>query len=94
MEQLDAARRRGPRRGEELKSRLDGEILVNGSGRLARALIEHDLIDEYRLMVFPTVLGSGKRLFEGGGDPLSLELAEARPVGGDGVVILTYRPVS
>ena len=45
-------------------------------------------------MVFPTVLGSGKKLFEGGGDPLALELHEARPVGGDGVVILTYRPAA
>jgi hypothetical protein len=46
-------------------------------------------------MVFPIVLGSGKRLFQGGGgDPLALGLAEAMPVGGDGVITLTYRPVA
>jgi len=78
----------------KLKGEQDGDILVAGSRQLVQGLTERHLVDEYRLMVFPTVLGSGKRLFEGGGDPLSLELAEARPVGGDGVVILTYRPVS
>jgi hypothetical protein len=45
-------------------------------------------------MVFPIVLGSGKRLFDGGGDPLALGLAEVMPVGGDGVITLTYRPVA
>jgi dihydrofolate reductase len=59
-----------------------------------QGLTERHLVDEYRLMVFPTVLGSGKKLFEGGGDPLTLELAQAKPVGGDGVVILTYRPAT
>ena len=78
----------------DLKSRDGGDILVAGSGRLVAGLVEHDLVDEYRLMVFPTVLGSGKKLFEGGGDPLTLELHEARPVGGAGVVILTYRPAA
>ena len=47
----------------KLKERLDGEIVLNGSGRLARTLIEHHLVDELRLMVYPFVLGSGERLF-------------------------------
>jgi dihydrofolate reductase len=78
----------------KLKAEQDGDILVAGSRQLVQGLTERHLVDEYRLMVFPTVLGSGKKLFEGGGDPLTLELHEARPVGGDGVVILTYRPAA
>ena len=54
--------------------------------------MEHDLVDEYRLMVFPVVLGSGKRLFADGVGKTQLRLAEATPVGPDGVVILIYRP--
>ena len=54
--------------------------------------MEHDLVDEYRLMIFPVVLGSGRRLFEDGLDRPTLRLAESKPVGPDGVVILTYRP--
>ncbi|HSB39963.1 MAG TPA: dihydrofolate reductase family protein [Gaiellaceae bacterium] len=69
-----------------------GDIVVHGSGRLVQALADRDLVDEYRLMVFPTVLGSGKRLFGELGAPKRLELVESRPVGPDGVVILTYRP--
>ena len=76
----------------KLKAEHDGDILVAGSRQLVQGLTARHLVDEYRLMVFPTLLGSGKKLFEGGGDPLTLELAEAKPVGGDGVVILTYRP--
>jgi dihydrofolate reductase len=75
----------------KLKAEQEGDILVAGSRRLVQGLTERHLVDEYRLMVFPIVLGSGKRLFEGGGEPLTLGLAEARPVGDDGVVILTYR---
>ena len=69
-----------------------GDIVVHGSGRLARALLERNLVDEPRLRVFPAVLGSGKRLFDETSSPRPLRLAESRPVGPDGVVILTYEP--
>jgi dihydrofolate reductase len=75
-----------------LKQRLGGDLLVNGSARLIQTLMEHDLVDEYRLMVFPIVLGSGKRLFGGGSKTTTLRLVETKPVGPDGVVILTYEP--
>jgi dihydrofolate reductase len=75
-----------------LKSTVSGDIVVAGSGQLVRSLARHDLVDEYRLMVFPTVLGSGKRLFADGSPSLTLRLVESKPVGPDGVVILTYAP--
>jgi dihydrofolate reductase len=75
-----------------LKQQVGGDLLVNGSARLIQTLMEHDLVDEYRLMVFPIVLGSGKRLFEGGSTTTTLRLVETKPVGPDGVVILTYEP--
>jgi dihydrofolate reductase len=75
-----------------LKQRLGGDILVAGSRKLIQTLMEHDLVDEYRLMVFPIVLGSGKRLFEQGSKTTTLRLVETKPVGPDGVVILTYEP--
>jgi dihydrofolate reductase len=78
--------------GEEvtkLKKNYDGDIVVHGSAQLTQALIEHDLVDELRLMVFPVVLGSGKRLFGASADKKRLELVETRTVG-DGVLILTY----
>ena len=74
----------------KLKERTDGVILVAGSGTLVRTLLEADLVDELRLMVFPTVLGRGKRLFPDGIDRLRLELAETKPVGPDGVQIQIY----
>jgi dihydrofolate reductase len=76
----------------KLKLERGGDILVAGSLTLVGALTEHGLVDEYRLMVFPIVLGAGKRLFAEGGEPKSLQLVDSRPVGPDGVVVLTYRP--
>jgi dihydrofolate reductase len=76
----------------KLKEQVAGDILVAGSVTLVRALVEHDLVDELRLMVFPTVLGAGKRLFGDTSAAKAFQLVESRPVGGDGVVILRYEP--
>jgi dihydrofolate reductase len=73
----------------KLREQLDGNIVVHGSARLVQTLLEHDLVDELRLMVFPVVLGSGKRLFGGTSDKLRLRLADSKVVG-DGVAILVY----
>jgi dihydrofolate reductase len=74
-----------------LKNDTDGTILVAGSGTLVATLLEHDLVDELRLMVFPTILGRGKRLFPDGIDRLKLRLVEAKTVGPDGVQVQTYQ---
>jgi len=76
----------------KLKERPGGDILVNGSAQLVDTLIAHDLVDEYRLMVFPVVLGKGRRLFGEGRDPTALKLVESKPVGPEGVLILIYEP--
>jgi dihydrofolate reductase len=73
----------------KLKREQDGDIVVHGSARLVQTLVEHDLADELRLMVFPVVLGSGKRLFGETSDTRRLRLVDSKVVG-DGVVILTY----
>jgi len=75
----------------KLKHEHDGDVVVHGSARLAQALLEHDLVDELRLMVYPVVLGSGKRLFGETSDKKTLRLVESKVVG-DGVAILIYRP--
>jgi dihydrofolate reductase len=72
-----------------LRQEQDGEIVVHGSAQLAQTLLEHDLVDELRLMVFPVVLGGGKRLFGETGEKKRLRLVSSRAVG-DGVVILVY----
>ncbi|MEA2633540.1 MAG: hypothetical protein QOH92_307 [Chloroflexota bacterium] len=76
----------------KLKQRLDGDIVVHGSARLVQTLLANDLVDELRLMVYPVVLGSGKRLFDDSSDMKGLRLKDSRTVG-DGVLILTYEPV-
>ena len=75
----------------KLKRDVDGVILVAGSAQLAQGLLEHGLVDELRLMVFPVVLGSGKRLFADDTDKTTLRLVDSKTVG-DGVEILTYWP--
>jgi len=80
-----------PREITKLKERTNGVILVAGSGTLVGTLLEADLVDELRLMVFPTVLGRGKRLFPDGIDRLKLKLAESRKVGSDGVQVQIYQ---
>jgi dihydrofolate reductase len=75
-----------------LRDEQDGDIVVHGSAQLANALLEHDLVDELRLMVFPVVLGTGKRLFGDTSDKKPLRLVDSKVVG-DGVTILVYEPV-
>jgi dihydrofolate reductase len=73
----------------EAVSQLDGELLVAGSRQLVQTLVAHDLVDELRLMVFPVVLGSGKRLFDDTTERKPFELVDCRPSGA--VVTLTLR---
>lgn len=74
-----------------LRDEVDGVILIAGSASLVRTLIENDLVDELRLMVFPVLLGKGKRLFPEGEAKKPLKLTEAKTVG-DGVSLLRYEP--
>lgn len=75
----------------KLKKKLKGNIVVHGSARLVQALLANDLIDELRLMVFPVILGSGKKLFDGMDEKKSMKLITSQTVG-DGVGILIYEP--
>ena len=92
MEQLDTHKGDFPEEVEKLKRQVGKDILVFGSAQLVRTLMEHDLIDEYRLMVFPIVVGKGKRLFEDTEETKLLRLVDTKAVGPDGVLVLTYRP--
>ncbi|WP_424952117.1 dihydrofolate reductase family protein [Deinococcus sp.] len=77
---------------EALKRQEGGNLLVYGSGTFVQTLLRHGLVDELRLMVYPLVLGSGKRLFADG-DRLPLTLTASRNLG-DGVLLLTYQPAT
>jgi dihydrofolate reductase len=76
-----------------LKEQYDGDILVSGSAMLIESLREHDLVDEYRLIVHPVVLGQGKKLFQEGSTPVDLALIGTRKAGPD-VQLLIYRPTN
>jgi dihydrofolate reductase len=74
-----------------LKAAPGGDLLVAGSGQLVQALVERELVDEYRLMVFPVILGAGRRLFGDTRQIAKLRLVEAKPVGDEGVTVHTYQ---
>ena len=74
---------------EQVKEREAGDVVVHGSPQLVQSLLEHDLVDELRLMVYPVVLGAGKRLFGETSDKKRLRLASSQTVG-DGVAILVF----
>jgi dihydrofolate reductase len=73
----------------KLKQELDGEIVVPGSFQLLRTLIEHDLVDELRLKIFPVVLGAGERLFGETSDKKPMRLVDTQTIG-DGIAFLKY----
>ena len=73
-----------------LKAQPGKNILTDGSSQLVHALLEHDLVDELHLMVFPVMLGAGRRLFGETSNKADWRLAEAKPVGPDGVIVLIY----
>jgi dihydrofolate reductase len=74
-----------------VRDEVDGDVVVHGSAQLVQSLLESDGVDELRLMVFPVVVGSGKRLFGETSDMKPLRLASSKAVG-DGVLILVYEP--
>jgi dihydrofolate reductase len=77
----------------KLHREIDGVILVAGSAQLVQGLLEHDLVDELRLMVFPVLLGEGKRLFGNVSPKKPLRLTDAKTLG-DGISLLTYEPAA
>jgi len=77
----------------KLKDQPGKEIQIIGSGELVQTLARHELVDEYRLMIHPIVLGNGKRLFREGGTPVHLRLVDSKPTT-TGVLLLTYVPTA
>src|SRR3954465_11334344 len=75
---------------QRLRDEVGGDVVVHGSAQLAQALLENDLVDELRLMVFPVALGTGKRLWGETSDKKPMKLADTKTVG-DGIAILTYQ---
>jgi dihydrofolate reductase len=78
---------------KKIRDEHDGDVVVHGSPQLVRTLLEHDLVDELRLMVFPVVLGTGKRLFGDTSDKKPLRMVESKVVG-EGVAILVFQPAA
>ncbi|MDA4133219.1 MAG: dihydrofolate reductase family protein, partial [Thaumarchaeota archaeon] len=75
-----------------LKQEIDGDILIYASYQLVRTLIEHGLVDEFRLVIFPVVLGDGERLFGDASDKTPLRLVSTQTIG-EGLPLLTYEVV-
>ena len=82
-----------PEAVRKLRDEVDGDIVVHGSGRLVQTLVENDLVDRFHLMVFPVVLGAGRRLFGETSAKKPLKLVSSETVG-DGVTIAVYEPAS
>lgn len=76
----------------KLKQNVPGDIIVYGSFQLLRTLLENELVDELRLMIYPVVLGTGQRLFGESSDKLPMRLVDTRSIGDD-IALLTYEPV-
>jgi dihydrofolate reductase len=74
----------------KLKQEIEGEIQVPGSKQLVDALIENDLVDEVHMMIFPVILGTGRRMFGETSDMKRLRLTDSKPVGPDGIIVLIY----
>jgi dihydrofolate reductase len=76
----------------KLKDEIEGDILVAGSGRLVQSLFDEGLVDEWRLMIFPIVVGEGKHLFGEQREMGELRLVDHKTIGPDGIIVLTYAP--
>lgn len=76
----------------KLKAEIDGDILVAGSGKLTQTLLDEGLVDEWRLMIFPIIVGLGKHLFGEQRDMSELRLKDSKSIGPDGIIVLTYVP--
>jgi dihydrofolate reductase len=79
---------------ERLKNEVDGDILVAGSGQLVQTLLEEDLVDEWRLMIFPIIVGEGKHMFGEQSKLSMLKLTDSKAMGPDGIIVLTYERAS
>ena len=77
---------------KKLKDEIDGDILVAGSGQLMQTLLDEGLVDEWRLMIFPIIVGQGKHLFGEQRDLSELRLKDSRTIGPDGIILLSYVP--
>ena len=77
----------------KLKERYERDIVVHGSPQLVQTLIEHDLVDELRLQVYPVIVGAGKRLFGSTAEKMNLRLVETKTFD-DGIHVLVYRPAN
>ena len=92
MEQCDGPQSEVVTEVSKLKQELDGDIVVYASTQLVHTLMEHDLVDELRLTIYPVVLGAGERLFGETSDKKPMRLIDTRTVG-EGLAFLTYQPV-